>query len=277
MVRVRHNSAVSASLSDAIEEAQRRYGPARLARLAQAPCGHFWHAPRRRLVLDLLLAERVADPQAPLLDVGCADGSLVRELRAVNVEAFGLDPWAERLQLDPERFRCGTVSHIPWPDAAFGTVCAFDLLEHVDDRAALGELGRVLRPGGALLVTVPAHGFLWSPRDEGAGHLRRYTRRGLRRALRAAGLVVERLFGFECLLLPLAVVARAGARALGDRREPDLEDLPPRWLNDALARVNRFELALGSLLRPPTGTSLVAVARRPRRPESPGRAESELR
>jgi SAM-dependent methyltransferase len=227
------------------------------------------------LLLDLLLAERVADPRAPLLDVGCADGSLVRELRAAGVDAFGLEPWAERLRLDPELFRCGTVARIPWPDAAFGTACALDLLEHVDDRAALRELGRVLRPGGALLVTVPAHGFLWSPRDDAAGHRRRYTRRGLRQVLQAAGLVVERLFGFQCLLLPLAVIARVGARVRGDRRAPDLEDLPPRWLNDALAGVNRVEVAAGPLLRPPTGTSLVAVARRPRHPETPGRSDPD--
>jgi SAM-dependent methyltransferase len=254
---------MSLVVPDPVADAQRRYGLARLERVAQAPADHYWHGARRRLLLELLVRERVADPEAPLLDVGCGDGSLVRELLAAKLDAFGLDPWAERLGLDQERFRCSTVSRIPWPDAAFGTVCALDVLEHVDDRAALQELCRVLRPGGALLVAVPAHRFLWSARDDAAGHRRRYSRRALRRLLQGAGLVVERTFGFQWLLLPLATVARVKARVLGDVRAPDREDLPPRWLNGALAAVNRLELACGRLLRPPTGTSLVAVARRP--------------
>lgn len=254
---------MTASVPDPVVDAQRRYGLARLERVTHAPVDHFWHGPRRRLLLDLLVRERVADAEAPLLDVGCGDGLLVRELCAANVNAFGLDPWAERLGLDRERFRCGTASRIPWPDAAFGTICALDVLEHVDDRAALHELYRVLRPGGALLVAVPAHRFLWSARDDAAGHRRRYGRRALRQVLQAAGLVVERIFGFQWLLLPLATVARVGARIRGDARAPDREDLPPRWLNGALAGINRLEVAFGRVLRPPTGTSLIAVARRP--------------
>ena len=143
-----HNAGVLTSVPDPVADAQRRFGFARLERVARAPgFYHFWHGPRRQLLLDLLVREGVADVQAPLLDVGCGDGSLVSALRATNVASFGLDPWAERVGLDGERFRCGTVSRIPWPDAAFGTVCALDVLEDVDDRAALDGVPPRAAPG----------------------------------------------------------------------------------------------------------------------------------
>ena len=127
-------------------------------------------------------------------------------------------------------------------------------------------------------MTVPAHRFLWSARDDdAAGHLRRYSRRRLRQVLRAAGLLVERIFGFQCLLLPLATLARVTARVRGDAKAPDREDRPPRWANRALGGINRLELALGRVWRPPTGTSLVAVARRPRPGPPMGLAHVEPR
>jgi SAM-dependent methyltransferase len=213
------------------------------------------------LVLDLLQQYRAGRDQSSVLDAGCGDGSLVETLVASGVEAYGVDPWADARRLDPSRFRCGTLSDLPWPNATFGTVCALDVLEHVDDDAALAEIRRVLTARASLLVTVPGHPWLWSRRDDEAGHRRRYTRRSLRRTLETAGFDVVRLFGFEALLLPVAALSRL----IGRQRcanPSTFEDHPPVWLNRVLLMINLLEVRLGRLMRPPTGTSLVAVARR---------------
>ncbi|MCP5477943.1 MAG: methyltransferase domain-containing protein [Rhodanobacteraceae bacterium] len=85
----------------------------------------------------------------------------------------------------------------PWPDGSAGIACAFDVLEHVDDDTGLREMHRILRPGGRLLLTVPAHRWLWSRRDELAGHQRRYSRSLLSKRVRDAGFHIEQLFGFN--------------------------------------------------------------------------------
>ena len=96
-----------------------------------------------------------------------------------------------------------------------GTVLARDVLEHVDDDAALGECPRALRPGGLLVVLVPAWPALWSDRDVRAGHLRRYRRRGLRKLVESAGFTVAELRGYQFVLLP-AIASPAWPAAAGD-------------------------------------------------------------
>jgi SAM-dependent methyltransferase len=69
----------------------------------------------------------------------------------------------------------GTIGALPYADARFDLVCAFDILEHVaDDQGALTELARVAAPGATLLLSVPLHIAAWTPFDEFVGHCRRY-------------------------------------------------------------------------------------------------------
>lgn len=248
---------------------------------------HFWYAPRRTLLLDTI-ARAGARRDAPLLDAGCGTGALVAALCEQGFDAHGIDPWAQvrsdpgvpafglsasdflasasepsaSLPLDPPRIQRGQVESIPWPDASVATACAFDVIEHVDDERALQELHRVLQPGGHLLLSVPAHAWLWSARDTLAGHRRRYSRRLLRRRVTDAGFVVERLFGYQCLLLPALAVARIAARLRGDTHTTH-EDRPRPWMNAWLLALNGLEVRLGRWWRPPTGSSLVLVARKP--------------
>jgi SAM-dependent methyltransferase len=88
--------------------------------------------------------------------------------------------------------RAGVVSRLPWPDAAFDLVAAFDILEHVDDdEEALAELSRVAAPGGTLLVSAPIHPGRWTPFDDLVGHARRYEPAALLDMLARAGWCVE--------------------------------------------------------------------------------------
>jgi SAM-dependent methyltransferase len=238
------------------------FSPARLRVIADAGDRHFWHAPRRELIIQLL-DEYDAKGAGALLDVGCGTGALVRTLLTLGYDARGVDPFARDFGLPEPSFFAGTLEHLPWDDASFATLCAFDVLEHVDEDAALREMTRVLRPGGLMLVSVPAYRALWGPRDDAAGHLRRYSRRMVRAALTRNGLAVERLFGFQLALLPLMLVSRWIARWRA--REEPLEDNPGTVVNAFLRSINAAEVGIGRVLRPPTGSSLFAVARKPGR------------
>lgn len=232
----------------------------RLEPIAAAEEAHFWHAPRRSLLLDTIAASGLA-PGSRMLDVGCGTGRMVRELQARAMQARGMDPWARESGLPAPDFVAGQVEAIPMPGESFDAVCAFDVLEHVDDARALAEIHRVLAPGGLLFASVPAHAWLWSVRDELAGHRRRYTRRMLRERVAAAGFEVHRLFGYQALLLPLLAAARAWSRLRG-HRDTAAEDGPNARGNALLRAINRGEVAIGRLARPPTGSSLVVVARK---------------
>lgn len=236
------------------------YPPERLAVIAEREAGHFWHAPRRRLLLDTI-ARTFPPGHGPFLDIGCGTGALVAALLDAGHDAYGLDPWAGHRGLPPARYRSGGVERIPWSDGSFAAVGLFDVLEHVEEVPALGEVARVLRPGGLLFVSVPACAWLWGPRDVQAGHLRRYTRAGLRQTLERAGFAVQRMFGYQCALLPLLVASRLWARWHGDLAGVVQEDRPGRLANAVLRWINQGEVALPAWLRPPVGSSLGAVAR----------------
>jgi hypothetical protein len=140
------------------------------------------------------------------------------------------------------------------------------VIEHVpEDVTALVELRRVTRPGGWLLVTVPAYQALWSRHDEANHHYRRYSRVALRTAARSAGWQMQRMSGFNSLLLAPAAAVRLAQRRMGARNghSNDL-DMGPAWLNDVLERPLAIEaswLSRGRTL--PVGLSLLAVMRRP--------------
>jgi SAM-dependent methyltransferase len=233
----------------------------RLQMIAERERLHFWHAPRRRLLLDTIAGSELP-PGARLLDVGCGSGALVEALARQGISAFGLDPWASESRLDADKFKVGQIESIPWPDRSFSMVCAFDVLEHADDHQALHELYRVLAPGGLLFVSLPAYDWLWSTRDELAGHRRRYSRALLRERVGHAGFSVDCIFGYQFFLLPMLAVSRFWSRVRG-RPDTSSEDQPGTALNFILRAVNGLEVAAGRWLRPPTGSSLLLLARKP--------------
>ncbi len=234
---------------------------------------HWWYRGRRRIIRAEL--DRLALPaDAAVLDAGCGSGRTLEEL----------DPFGEvrGIELDPEaadvarargyEVEIGRLEELPWGDDTFDLITCLDVIEHTpDDRATLRELRRVCKPGGWLLVTVPAYQALWSLHDEANHHYRRYSRSSLRFAAVAAGWLMERMTSFNTVLLaPAAAVRVAQRRRRNDGTyTPELR-LGPDWLNTALEGPLWLEaswLRRGGTL--PAGLSLLAVMRNP--PAATGR------
>lgn len=234
---------------------------------------HFWFVSRRRIFTELLdrYLPAVAERQRRILDIGCGAGGMLGLLQRYG-EVAGLDVDHEYLAFCRERgfpnVLCGSGYELPFGDGRFDLVSLFDTLEHIPEEvAALREVRRVLRPGGLVLISVPAYQWLWSQNDRIAHHCRRYTRGRLERALRDAGLEVVRSSYFNTLLLPLIVPAvllqklreRLGRLPAGYNNMSVPLARPVNKLFAALMSSERYLLRLGNL---PLGHSALALARR---------------
>ena len=254
---------------------------AEIARMFELEDTYWWFVARRLLVRDLLrrhpAAQAAGDREAGanctgrpiVLDVGCGTGATLKVLRESG-EVVGLDASTEALGYSRRRGHRQLVQargeELPVASAAVEIVTALDLLEHIpDDGAALREFARVLRPGGLLILTVPAGPFLWSEHDEALDHLRRYRRAELQRMLEAAGFVTERLSpAIAALFLPIAALRlfqRVRRRKKG--RPQTAFIIPPRPINWLLIALLTLENRCLMHFDLPLGVSLVAVARKP--------------
>lgn len=171
-------------------------------------------------------------PCARLLDAGCGSGRTLEELAAYG-RVSGADLSSAAIASARRRgyrdVHTAPVEDLPFAAASFDVVTCLDVLEHTqDDRATLIELLRVTRPGGSLIVTVPAYPRLWSRHDEANLHFRRYDARGLRAVATAAGWEVVRETHFNAALLVPAAVVRRVRRPHEGLRRPTRSGTRPR-------------------------------------------------
>ncbi len=227
---------------------------------------HWWYRGRRR-VLERTIDRLGLAPRARILDAGCGSGrNMVDLARHGEVTGVELSETAATLARgrDVGEVVEGSVMEMPFAPASFDLAVCLDVIEHLeDDRAALRELRRVLAPGGALLVTVPAYQWLWSGHDEINHHHRRYSRATLQQAAQEAGWECARATHFNSLLLPVAIALRALDRLHARTTESSLDLwVPPAPLNWALQQPLNLEAALiGRGGHIPAGLSLLAVLR----------------
>ena len=224
---------------------------------------HWWYR-ARRLVLAALI-ERVVQPpkNARILEIGCGTGHNLAMLEQFGeVDALELDEEARGVA----EGRLGRrVMSSPLPELSevaaghYDIVGAFDVIEHIaDDRAALVSIATRLKPGGKLVVTVPAHQWMWSAHDVVNHHKRRYSQRELRRLIEGSPLRLERIGYFNSLLFPVAIAERMSSKVRG-KDDADLK-LPPAPLNSALEKAFAAERHLIGRVPLPPGLSLFAVA-----------------
>ncbi|NWF80844.1 MAG: class I SAM-dependent methyltransferase [Chloroflexi bacterium] len=237
--------------------------------LAAVELHHWWYGGMRAIsaaLLDPLYRQR---PGLRILDAGCGTGGDALFLQRYG-EVIGLDysPDAAALGAErlPGRFTRGSVLGLPFADASFDLVTSYDVLYHrgvPDEATALAETRRVLRPGGHLLIRLPAYEWLRSRHDRQVHTRRRYTARALQTMLATAGFSVERCSYVLSLLFPLAAAARLLERFTPDRGDESAMALPGPAANAVLRAPMALEaawLGLGGNL--PFGLSVVALARR---------------
>jgi SAM-dependent methyltransferase len=231
-------------------------------RMAELDERHWWYRARRDILSDLI-RRHIALPADPrILEIGCGTGHNLEMLRRFGrVDGIEIDPEARALATR----RLGqAIGSAPLPELsgvesrAYDLVALLDVLEHVDsDGEALESIARRLKPAGRILVTVPAHPWMWSAHDVVNHHRRRYTRRSLRAVIERAGLKVEKMGWFNSLLFPAAAAARLAGRLSG--KEDSDDKLPPRPVNALFEAVFRMERYFVGRVPLPPGVSLFAI------------------
>lgn len=237
------------------------------ARMAELENGHWWFVARRRILREALERYVALPAGSRILEAGCGTGGNLAMLsRFGKVSSF--EPDLEARQVAQRKgtydIRSGALPDaVPFDPENFDLVVALDVLEHVaDDRGSLAALGHCLRPGGWVLLTVPAFPFLWSRHDLSHHHYRRYVKSKLSELARTAGLRPVRTTYFNSLLFP-AIAAARFLKAIAGLSEREDDAMPPKGLNRLLTALFASERHLIGRVPLPAGVSLLMLARKP--------------
>ena len=228
---------------------------------------HWWYIGRRRIIEGFIadICRRVTDRRPRILDVGCGTGANLIML-SKHGDAEGVDVSEDALAFCRERgldkVRLGAGEELPYEDATFDLVTAFDVIEHMDDDlAGLREMRRVLRPGGRVLLFVPTFMFLWGVQDEVSNHRRRYRLPQLQRVLEQAGFEIERMtYANITFFLPILLVRKL-MRLTGIKTASENNINVPA-LNGVFGRVLSAESWILRYLNLPFGVSGLCVAKK---------------
>ncbi|MEI7633244.1 MAG: methyltransferase domain-containing protein [bacterium] len=236
---------------------------------------YWWFQGRRRILLntlrDNISISRDDKPssQPRLLDVGCGTGMLLEGLKSAG--------WTVGLDMSPvalaycrgrklQNTMQGNAIYLPLRGNSIDIITAIDVIEHADDdKAVVNELYRTLKPGGLVIMTVPAHKGLWSPHDVALHHKRRYEKEEFLRLVKTAGFQpVKYTHIFSAVYVPV-MIYRCARRWLARPGAPSRTDeFPlPRFVNACLRNIVYAEASWLSRHDLPFGTSLLCVARKP--------------
>lgn len=234
---------------------------------------YWWFQGRRRIIEAILEAYLPKEPEpGRVLDVGCGTGLILDHFR--KWEPVGLDFHPVALQYCSQRKLTrlvnGDVTQLPFESGSFDLILALDLMEHVEDHERMiREFSRVLRKGGCLMATVPAHPFLWSDHDIALHHYRRYTKASLRRLLREGDFrPIKFSYGITFTFPPIVafrMVQKLWHGIVGsvrtNRPKAHLIELRPS-LNRTMIRLLQVEAALLRRMNLPFGVSLMTLAQK---------------
>ncbi|MGN6278297.1 MAG: class I SAM-dependent methyltransferase [Sphingomonas sp.] len=234
-------------------------------RMAAHDSTHWWYRARRDILADYVARYADLPEHARILEIGCGTGhNLPMLARFGTVDAIEIDDAAREIA----SARLGKpIATAPLPQLSgverggYDLVAVLDVVEHIeDDVAALKAIADCLKPGGKILITVPAHQWMWSAHDVVNHHHRRYSKETLGDALTRAGLRHNGLRWFNSLLFPAAVAARIAGRITG---KDDSDDSPPaKPLNAAFEKIFGLERYLVGRVPLPPGLSIITLASR---------------
>ena len=242
-----------------------RFSADRREQLHAIEHNHFWFAPRIAL-LDRTLAKLPPASGARVIELGCGSGRFLPVLRRIATVRVGVEGHLRSLQrareMDPDAYLLhGDITRVPLAAAQFDTVIALDVLEHVDPLPFLREANRLARPGGSLLLSVPAFQSLWSTADQAAGHRCRYRIETVHPELQASGWQLLGYTHYQFFLFPVAFLSRL----LHRHSQPGIdwiERSPPQWINQLFRTISFLEVRIFANRRLPFGSSLIVWAQK---------------
>jgi SAM-dependent methyltransferase len=232
---------------------------------------YWWFVGRRDILKGFLEGVGEEGGWQDILEVGCGTGGNFELLDKFG-RTIGVD-LPEALKWCAKRGFGGLIASraeaLACHSAAFDTVLCLDVMEHLDDDlVAMREMFRVCRPGGHLLLTVPAYNFLWSEHDEALSHRRRYSRKDLEKVVLQAGFRPLRLTHAITFLFFPIVFFRLGQRLMARFRakvRPAVAYLQmPNFLSSFFVSLLRVESWLLKRFDLPFGVSLICLAQKPK-------------
>ncbi len=265
-------------MDNTVRDSHRKFAPQRRAsrmnadeytNLEHVERHHWYYSGKRELVRYWLNKAGPLKPAQTLIDCGAGTGIFAKEISDL-CQVSVLDDHEESIRILRTRFAEDRIlrvsgASIPVPDASFDYLTALDVLEHIEqDRMAVREFARIVKPGGHAVITVPASMALWSDWDVALHHFRRYDRPGLHAIFDPAQWSIEHINYTNVFAFPAVWAIRQwrnrarGKHATNNR----LEDVaPPAWLNWCLRRLF-VETGKIAAIPLPFGVSLILVARR---------------
>ncbi|WP_029937199.1 class I SAM-dependent methyltransferase [Sphingomonas sp. UNC305MFCol5.2] len=232
-------------------------------RMAAHDTTHWWYRARRDILADYLTRWGGLPKDARILEIGCGTGHNLPMLAQFGeIDAIEIDETARAKASERLGKPVGTS---PLPElvgvepGSYDLVAVLDVIEHVeDDVAALKAITAALKPGGRILITVPAHQWMWSAHDVVNHHKRRYSKAGFEALLAKSGLQGRKLGYFNSLLFPVAVAARFAGKLMG--KDDSDDSPPPKPLNTLFEGIFRLERHMVGRVPLPPGLSLIALA-----------------
>lgn len=234
-------------------------------RMAALDQTHWWYVARRRILSDVV--GRIIKPpsNARILEIGCGTGHNFGILGAFgSVDGLEIDDAARKIASERLGRPVGAAA-LPGldgiADGSYDLIALLDVLEHVEaDKAALTSIGAKLKPGGRILLTVPANRWMWSAHDRVHHHFRRYNGSSLHDVIAEAGLKAELVTHFNTILFPLAAAFRVLGKITGREEADDAQPAGP--VNAAFGGLFGLERHLVGRVPMPFGVSLLAMLSR---------------
>jgi SAM-dependent methyltransferase len=230
--------------------------------MAATEGGHWWFCGRRSIG-EAVIRGLGLPRDAKILEIGAGTGGNIAMLEKFGeVQAVEMSDLARRIAWEKtgRDFLYGYLpDNIPVSPGSVDLICLFDVLEHVaEDEESLVAMRRLLKPSGKIVLTVPAHQWLWSTHDVDLHHHRRYSRSQLKDRIERAGYRIDKLTYTNAALFPVAALARLADRLRGSGTASGLAQ-PPAPVNAAMKALFSAESLIVPTVSLPFGVSLLAV------------------
>lgn len=231
-------------------------------RIKNAEENDWWYRSLRKIIFQYIKKYHPIT-EGRLLDIGCGTGYLLKILER-NWDVYGVDISLRAVEMAKskglKKIRLASIENLPFGNNFFDVILVLDVIEHVqNDRLALSEVYRVLKPGGIAIFNTPAFQFLWSYHDISAKHVRRYTATNFSGKLRQEKFSILKISYINSLLFPFAFIHRLFTKFFPPIKiDTDIGSVPG-FLTEIFYRVFAWESFLLERFNLPWGLSVSAV------------------